>query len=215
MKWWMIVLFILFILIVLGSMILVPHNLAHNLILQYIYTLASWPLIILVLGLVLLIKFKEPISFWIRKFRFKTPQGYEIGPKPQPETKPIEEGKIKEFKEKWEKEKTQAKGYIEFIHFERIIRWMYRSQYHLLKDLKKTGSSSLSFSFLYYYEYQSQGGDKKYTVADYMGWVEKFCGFIKTEQENDKWLIKLTERGNFFIRYCDFMNYSENIFMPL
>jgi len=215
MKWWIILILILITLIVLGSVILVPHNPAHNLVLQYIYTLVSWPLIILILGLILLIKFKEPISEWIRWLTIKTPKVTLSRGTPQAETKSIEDGKIKEFKEKLEKEKTQTKGYIEFIHFERIIRWMYRSQYHLLKDLKKAGSSSLSFSVLYYYEYQSQGGDKKYTVADYMGWVEKFCGFIKTEQENDKWLIKLTERGNFFLRYCDFMNYSENTFIPL
>ena len=215
MKWWMIVLFILFILIVLGSMILVPHNPAHNLILQYIYTLVSWPLIILVLGLVLLIKFKEPISERIRTLLIKTPKGLIIGGTAQIEAKPIEEEKIEEFKKKLEEERKIKKGYMEIADFERIIRQIYRSQYRLLKELKSKGSVLHDRIIFYYFEFVNHGGNKDYEIASYENWLTNVVGLIKNNKKNDKWIMKLTDRGNSFVDFCKFMKYPENIFIPL
>lgn len=214
MKWWMIVLFILFILIVLCSMILVPHNPAHSLVLQYIYTLASWPLIILILGLVVLIKYKDPISEWIKNLLIKTPKGYEIGTSPQGEAKPLDEKEIRKVKKKLERETKSKKAYMEFVRFERIIRQMYSSQYRLLIDLKAKDSLPAVMALFYYNSYISQGGSKNYKESSYLGWLENVQGLIKTEIKENKYILKLTDRGVSFILYCGFMNYSENIFIP-
>lgn len=183
MKWWMIVLFILFILAVLGSMIIFPQNPAHNLILQYISTLASWPLIIFILGLVLLIKYKEPISEWIKTLFIKTPKGYVFGTTAQSETKPLEKGQLKEVKKKLIEQKRTIKSYTEFVHFERIIRQMYRSQYKLLKNLKVIGSIANDTAILYYYDFLSQGGNKDYKITSYMKWLRETIGLIKISRK--------------------------------
>jgi len=212
MKWWIILILISIALIVLGSMIIFPQNPAHNLVLQYIYTLVSWPLIILVLGLVLLIKFKEPISEWIKTFLVKTPKGYLYGAISQFETKPLKKGKLKEVKKILGEEIT---GYMELVHFERIIRMMYRSQFRLLEKLKAVGSLTPDKAFSYYHEFLKQGGNKDYTVSFYIDWLKNITGLIKINEKDDVPAAKLTERGNSFILYCNLMNYSENTFMPL
>jgi len=98
MKIWIILITIL---IIIASMIIFPGNPAHTLLLQYVSTLSTWPFVILIIGLVLLLNYKGPISERIKTLLIKT-KGLEISRTPQAEPKLPEERKLKEFTKKLE-----------------------------------------------------------------------------------------------------------------
>lgn len=219
MKVWI---FPILVLIVMALMIIFPQNPAHSLFLQYISTLSTWPFVILIIGLILLFKYKKSISDFIRKPpRIQTRKGDIIEWSSQGEAKPIEDIKIKEAETLLVKESQVKEGLLIAVNFERNIRYMYRSQFNLLKYLlmnKKMNINtpkSILASMFYQNDYLKSGGHPNYSVDLYLGWLDKFIGFITEEKVDNMIMIKLTEMGESFISYCNFMNYSEKDFIPI
>jgi hypothetical protein len=217
-KWW---LFLIFVLLLIVSIIVFPQNPAHELLLKYLSTFSSWPIVILILILVFFFTFKESISELIKRLKVKTPQGYEIGSQPQMEAKPFDRKELEELRGKYETEKKDMAGFFWIIiEFERTIRILYRSQFHMLKFLSasKTNKIEVKKAFIedYFYKniYLKGGGNLGYSFESYLNFL-KMGGYVIEELVNNISMIRITERGESFLNYCSISNYAENIFIPI
>jgi len=213
MKLWI---FLIFILIMLILIIVFPKNQAHDLFLHYISTIISWPAVILILSLAIFLIFKGPISEILRRGpEIEAGKGFKIKFPLQPEVKEmVEKTKIKEIKEKLEKEKRTTKGLSTIIDFERIIRSMYRSQFQLLKSLKGKGPMPLKEMMRSYFAFLGLGGSKEYRSESYFMWLVK-NELINFKIENGEYFTYLDNKGISFLNYCEILNYSEKEFIPL
>jgi len=209
MKVWIILILIFLILIV--PLIIFPTNPTHHLFLKYISTILTWPFVILILGITLLLKFKDPISELIKEIhlRYTTPRGnvFDLFPI-QSEIGKFNEDNIKDKLENTD-ESLKLELAIEMAGFERMIRYTYRSQFRLLKHLKGA-PVQVEVACNYYAEYLQSGGNKNCNLSQYLGWL-KISNFIKY----NKYTLSLTKRGSRFIDYCNVRGYSENEFIPL
>lgn len=217
-KWWI---FLVSILLFIVSIIVFPHNPAHELLLKYLSTLSPWPIAVLILVLVFFFTFKESISVLIKNLKVTTPQGYEIGSQLQMEAKPFNKKELEELGNKLETEKRDmASSFWMIIEFERTIRIMYRSQFMILKYLlarkndKINVQKDLIQGVFYTYIYLKGGGKPEYSFDAYLNFL-KMNGYIIEDQVNNISMIKITEKGETFLNYCSISNYTENTFIPL
>lgn len=201
---------ILLLIVLIGAIIVFPRHQAHSTFFEYLNIFFSWPFVILILGLILLFKFKESISERIRTSLIKTPN-FEVGVQPQRETKQLEEKELKEIRGKLEQKEEWIDAVHKLVDFERLLRYMYRSQLHLLRVLityEKGLPKSLIKSTFYKDLYLQSGGNSTYSFDAYLGWLRYFAKFITEENINGEVHIKLTGDGEFFVDYVNRMNYG-------
>lgn len=215
----------IWIIIILFSLLIVliaafPQNRAHELFLRYLSILSSWPIVILFLVLVFLFMFKESISELIIKLKVRTPQGYEFGSQLQMEAKPLDKTAIEEIKSKYEAEKKVISDFSwMIIEFEKMIRVLFMSQFMILKHLSasKINKVDVPKTFIEenYYKniYLREGGNPIYIFENYLNYL-KTTGTIVEEPANNILILRITLRGEIFLRYCAISNYTENIFIP-
>jgi len=202
---------ILLIIVLVGAIIVFPRHQAHSTFFEYLNIFFSWPFVILILGLILLFKFKGPISERIRTTLIRT-SNFEFTVQPQRETKQLEEKELKEIRGKLAQKKEVIEAVYKLVDFERILRYMFRSQLHLLKVLityEKGLPKSLIESTFYKGKYLQSGGNPNYSFDAYLGWLKYFARFITEEEINGVIHIKLTDDGKFFVDYFNLMNYGE------
>jgi len=214
-KRWLLFSLCIFVLIALIAVF--PRNPAHDQFLKYLSTFSSWPIVILILVLVFLFMFKESISKLIIKLKVRTPQGYEIGSQ---EAKPLDKTAIEEIKGKYEAEK---KGISDFfwmiIEFEKMIRVLFMSQFMILKNLSTSKINNVDVPKTFIEEniykniYLKEGGNPNYVFENYLNYL-KTTGTIVEEPANNILMLRITLKGEIFLRYCAISNYTENIFIP-
>jgi len=191
-------------LVLISSIILFPHNPSHALLRKYVAIFITWPGMLLIVGLILLIRFRYEIGYFITHIRLLTPKGFEIGIRQDQQLPPPDGLRVTL------QEATIAAMTV--VEFERNIRYMFRSQFHLLCELQEKGSLNILESSKYYYkEFLVLGGGPNYSVESYLGWLEKFCKYIERNKDN----FQLTELGKQFLYFIGIMKYSENEFKPL
>lgn len=204
--------FIILLLVVLaGSIIVFPQHQAHSTFFEYLNIFFSWPFVILILSLVLLLKYPDPISYRIRQSFFKKGD-IVLGVQPQRETKPLEEKELEEIRGRLAEEKEVKEAIFKLVDFERMLRYMYRSQLNLLRVLVsyvKGFPKALIENTAYKGQYLKLGGNPNYSFDAYLGWLIHFAKFVKEEKINGEVHIKLTEDGQFFVDYVNRMNYSQ------
>jgi hypothetical protein len=217
-KWW---LFLVFILLFIVSIIVFPHNPAHELLLKYLSTFSPWPIAVLILILVFFFTFKESISELIKGLKIKTPQGYEIGSQLQMEAKPFDKKEFEELRAKFETEKKDmVSSFGMLIEFERTIRILFRSQFLMMKFLSasKTIKFDVQKTYIkdYYYKniYLMNSGNPGYSFDSYLNFL-KMGGYILDEVVNNILMIRITDKGESFLLYCSLSNYTENMFISV
>src|SRR4030042_5421720 len=209
-----------FILIIMVSIIVFPHNPAHDLFLRYLSIISSWPIIILILILVLFFKFEPSIAAWIQKALIKLPQGVEIGAASQMASMIFNVEGLKQIEEKYAEEKKNIhQFYSALVDFERLIRFLYRSQFLLLKGIASTKPQSVmqkgvAEGVFYKQIYLKSAGNPQYTFDSYLNFL-KFNGLITEEADNITPVLRILPKAEMFLQYCFLMNYSDLAFIQL
>ncbi len=201
---------ILLLIVLVRAIIVFPQHQAHSTFFEYLNIFFSWPFVILILGLILLFKFEGPISERIRTSPIKTPN-FEIGVQPQWETKQLEEKELEEIRGNLVQKKEVIDAVHKLVVFERMLRYMYRSQFHLLKLLikyEKGLPKPLIKSTFYKGLYLQSGGNPIYSFDAYLGWLRYFGKLITEKKINGEIHIKLTRDGESFVNYVNRMNYG-------
>ncbi len=155
----------------------------------------SWPVAIVVLGLV----FREPISDFLRRIKSGRAFGVEfnaalrqadintdmIKPKTTPGT-----------------EVANSTELVSHLAFERIYNRTYGTQLLLLKSLQqKKVDGKMDFTPAdYYAEYLRRGGSPMYQMRDYVGFLVKL-ELIEYEAAEDPNQLGITEYGTKFLDY--------------
>lgn len=166
------------ILVFILSIMLFPSHKSHSLFQEYLKIIGLWPISIFLLILIFISKYKNSIESIIQNgFRFKTPY-VEFSTinqnSPEIQTDRIETQKTSLISHGSETEKIML---LKMVSFERIGRFMYRSQFLLLSFLGQPDSSlSLSICEKKFYKglYLANGGNKNYLFSLYINWLTDF-----------------------------------------
>ena len=242
MKNWIKYLFL--IVIILGPLayiIFFPASPANDILLKWV---SSWPVFVLIA----IFLFYEEIVKKIRELlKYEGPAGKAewVGQKDVKEADTTKiEGEIKDLLIKSEEvvkakekkiaavtgEKAGAAGakekqpkvdfdiFMKIRFFEVTIRYMFRSQFELLKHLSNVGSwpKAECYQLFYYQQYLKKFfGSEKYTFDQYLFWLTDTAMFVEETEVAKKKHLQLTERGKDFLNYCNSQAYTEFEFKPL
>lgn len=211
-----VVIFIILIIIlaVLLPSIIYPFSPAHNLIIKYLSLIFSLPVVILVLSIFFIFTFKEQIGAKIEDLiEARFPSTKLRWKEQQKKDEDIERKRVeKAIMEKLSEQENKIDILKNFCYFEEKIRYMYASQFSLLKEIKKEGKVYYLKIMYYYSVFLKRGGNKSYPISEYLGWLVGIK-FIEEYQKDNSYI--LTELGKGFLKYCKIREYSEKTFIPL
>lgn len=218
MMFWILSITVLIVLIIV-SIIFFPGHSAHLIFLEYLNRIITLPFAILTLGLILFFKFKEDISIFLRRPKsITTPWGkYEDLPS-QDSAEKIDESDWSRMSEEVFKDRKREDWWIITTTFEKIMRYMFRSQFHLLQMLEWTGKKiAIHDVKVHFYdmEYLKWGGNPTYSFEKYLDFLKLYAGFIKEEGEEKDRTITLIPPGILFLNFCKRMGYTDYEFKPL
>lgn len=177
--------------------------------------LTSWPVVVLILGVCFIIKFREAINNLIQRITKVYGVAIKAGIPPEQQTEKIEkslpsEEEIKKSVKKKDLEKVLLKGFIKLsneIKYERTFNMIYGSQIELLEYLSKKGTLGEKYINLRsFYNYSIKRWRSRFPtgtppkIISYFGFLEKM-GYIKYLGKGDKRIVKITPHGNDFISY--------------
>lgn len=214
-------LIIIIFVVVPSLIILFPYNSAHDLFLEYlsvIAKIASWPLAILILVSIFIVLFFDQIAqkildiTGIDLFRGKVEmrkdqnvakpiESEEMG---TPATRAIESRDLERILEASRK----------FIGYERINKWIYKSQYQALRYLQTMKVANVKvpkelINNLFYKEvYLKTGGNKSYVFDLYLNFLLSW-NLIRLFSEGELDLVEITDDGINFIEYFISQGFSE------
>ena len=226
--------YLLLLVIILGPLahiIIFPSSPANDLMLKWV---TSWPFFILI-GIFL---FYEEVARKIRdllklegpglKTEFTQPKDIE-----EKDTKKLKEIKKDLFVKTKEVVKTEDKTEVaeakekmpsfdvDFLlkiqFFERTMRYMFRSQFGLLKYLNAvvTWPKALCYELFYHRQYlKKYNGSPEYTFDQYFSWLADVINFVEEVVVDKKRLLQLTKRGKDFLLFCGINRYTEQEFAP-
>lgn len=182
-----------------------------EIILKYLQVILGWPVVALILGVIFLKWFKDPISDFFRrvvrgeaygvKIEASSPseQRKEVKEIPQPQTYDQIEKYIKDHP------KEVIKEYLRLLNgywFERAFNIIYGTQMDLLEYLSTKGTKGENYINLvsFYNEFVKRSGLASTQMADYLGFL-KDMRFIEFVEENKTWSVKITAYGVDFLSY--------------
>lgn len=182
-----------------------------EIILKYLQVILAWPVVALILGVIFLKWFKDPISDFFRrvvrgeaygvKIEASSPseQRKEVKEIPQPQTHDQIEKYIKDHP------KEVIKEYLRLLNgywFERAFNIIYGTQMDLLEYLSTKGTKGENYINLvsFYNEFVKRSGLASTQMADYLGFL-KDMRFIEFVEENKAWSVKITAYGVDFLSY--------------
>ena len=182
-----------------------------EIILKYLQVILGWPVVALILGIIFLKWFKDPISDFFRrvvrgeaygvKIEASSPseQRKEVKEIPQPQTQDQIEKYIKDHP------KEIIKEYLKLLNgywFERAFNIIYGTQMDLLEYLSTKGTKGENYINLvsFYNEFVKRSGLASTQMADYLGFL-KDMRFVEFVEENKAWSVKITAYGVDFLSY--------------
>ncbi len=182
-----------------------------EIILKYLQVILGWPVVALILGIIFLKWFKDPISDFFRrvvrgeaygvKIEASSPseQRKEVKEIPQPQTHDQIEKYIKDHP------KEVITEYLRLLNgywFERAFNIIYGTQMDLLEYLSTKGTKGENYINLvsFYNEFVKRSGLASTQMADYLGFL-KDMRFIEFVEENKTWSVKITAYGVDFLSY--------------
>lgn len=202
---WLRILLVIPLAAILAAIIFAPLHPSHVLVRQYLSIFLSWPAVALSLGLIFLLNYRDTINFCLKKLLIKTPGGYQIRID-QGDAVPPDKGVPPE---------ELLKPIVFWWASEWLIRYMFRSQFCLLKAIEQKGMLSLSGMMAFYNEYLSLGGNPDYKKEEYIGWLTEKMRLIEMRPLGSEVGYYLTELGLNFLDYCRQKKYLEGEFRPL
>lgn len=182
-----------------------------EIILKYLQVILGWPVVALILGVIFLKWFKDPISDFFRrvvrgeaygvKIEASSPseQRKEVKEIPQPQTHDQIEKYIKD------RPKEVIKEHLRLLNgywFERAFNIIYGTQMDLLEYLSTKGTKGENYINIvsFYNEFVKRSGLASTQMADYLGFL-KDMRFIEFVEENKAWSVKITAYGVDFLSY--------------
>jgi hypothetical protein len=190
---------------ILAAIILAPLHPSHALVRQYLSIFLSWPAVALTLGLIFLLNYWDTIDYCLKKLFIKTPGGYQIKID-QGDAVPPDKGVPQE---------ELLKPIVFWWASEWLIRYMFRSQFRLLRAIEQKGMLSLLDVNTFYNDYLSLGGSSNYRIDEYIGWLSDKMRLIEKKSVGPEVGYYLTEVGSNFLDYCRQKKYLESEFRPL
>ena len=182
-----------------------------EIIFQYFQLFLGWPVIILILGIIFLKWFKEPISDFFRRLvkgeaygvriEASSPLGQQKEATQPPQLRTQDE--IKEYvKENPERVIKEYARLLREYWFERIFNLIFGTQIELLEYLSKKGSDGDKYVNLtgFYTKFVMRAGSASYQIGDYFGFLK---GMRLTEYagEGSELSVKITPFGVDFLFY--------------
>lgn len=207
-----------------------PESRIHDTLLRYFSTVLSWPFVLFIFILLLFLRHRQALDEVIKSGVSLKRGETEIQIKGQQLSLKAEDGaSIEDLKGRIIEidQKLQAqlgKPEKDWVHlfaawvFERQIRYMYQSQYNLIKFLKQVGSWPLAQCYEIFYKQQyliKFKGNPSYTFDSYLNFLAKGTLFVEVKLIENSNSLLLTPLGIAFIDYCDSMKYSEAEFVRL
>ena len=214
-----------------GAIVLIlmfPEHEGHNMLLRYLSLLLSWPVVVFVLIIIISFIFKEPIEAILSRLtKIKVGQSGAEFTQPQPAKDTIIKkediklpSKVQKGAEKpytsddFKNLQNQIALFQKIVTFERIVRYIYRSQVQLLKALKNNSPMSFKIAIRNYFLFLSRGGKENYTAGSYITWLKSW-GLIDFEFVGPEYMISLTPHGDAFLTHCNISNYTDMEFTNL
>jgi hypothetical protein len=210
-------LILLLILAWLFFVIVFPHNHSHELLLRYIFIFNNWSFAILVLGIFLLSRLGPTIIELIRSGVHVKKGDLEVqflGPR---EARPELPEKVVGVPQD-ESNARKLENCLRNAYFERLIRYLFRSQYNLLLFLKRAGPWPMPHCYEAFYKQQyiqKFGGNRDYGPDKYFDFLTDQIQFIKIVSKDNINNYALTPMGEIFIDYCRDMLYQDTEFKAL
>jgi len=182
-----------------------------EIILQYLQVILGWPVVALILGVIFLKWFKEPISDFFRRVVRGEAYGVRIeASSPSEQRKDIKETPQLQTQDQIEKyikdnPKEVIKEYVRLLNgywFERTFNIIYGTQMDLLEYLSIKGTKGENYINLvgFYNEFVKRSGLSSTQMADYLGFL-KDMRFIEFVEEDKAWNVKITAYGVDFLSY--------------
>ncbi len=183
-----------------------------ELVLRYIQTLLSWPVVCLILGLVALALFREPMSDFLR--RMVRGEGYGVrfeAANPSQQRKGVKETTIKQQTEdgleRYIKENPAdvVREYFRLYNgflFERAYNLIYGTQLQILDFLSTRGNKGEKYVNLlpYYNEFLKRSGLHSTQMADYLGFLRDM-NFMEYVADGTDQRATITPLGVDFLSY--------------
>lgn len=182
-----------------------------EIILELFRVFLSWPVMILVLGLIFFCKFKDSISDFLRRvtkvgtpsvgIEATSPSKQREKAKENPPAKPLDEIEtyIKDNpKEAIDNYLRVWNGYV----FERTFNLIYGTQIGLIEHLSKKGDKGDKYINLinFYNDFVGRSGYASVQMAHYLGFL-KDSGYITYEGEGSELSVKIMPYGIDFLSY--------------
>lgn len=188
-----------------------------NMTLEYLKVFLSWPVVVLILGLLFIYLFKVQITNLLSrvtegeaygmKFKANSPQDSAV----TNDTKQVipENDAIKWVTEHPEQAIEEYTRVSNSYKWERAMNFIYGTQVDLLDHLATQGGQGELYVNLVYFhaEHQKRAGNANYQMPDYLNFLQLF-GFISSEGNDSDLKVKITPYGLSFLSYIK-ANYSD------
>ena len=182
-----------------------------KIVLDYLQTFLSWPVVSAIVIIYFLKLFKEPLSDFFRRMIKGQVYGVALeASSPSEQRKEIKEGKIPQSQEAIEKyiqenPKEVIKEYLRILQsywFERAYNLIYGTQISLLEHLSTKGEDGEYYVnlFSFYKEFQDRSQLFSTQMADYIGFLQDMK-FIEYAGEGSNLKVKITPFGIDFLSY--------------
>ena len=181
-----------------------------KIILEYLQVILGWPVVTLILGVIFLKWFKDPISDFFRRVVRGEAYGVRIeasSPSEQREeikdTPQLPQDQIEKYIKDNPKEVIVEYGrLLNGYRFERAFNIIYGTQMDLLEYLSTKGTAGENYINLvsFYNEFVKRSGLSSTQMADYLGFL-KDMRFIELAEQNKVWNVKISAYGVDFLSY--------------
>lgn len=182
-----------------------------KIILQYFRVVLGWPVIILILGIIFLKWFKEPISDFFRRIVRGEAYGVRIEAsnplEQQKEAKQTSQPQSHDEIERYVKDNPTkvVEEYVKLLSkywFERIFNLIFGTQIELLEYLSKKGNDGDKYVNLmgFYSKFVMRAGSASYQIGDYFGFL-KAMRVIEYVGRGSELSVKITPFGVNFLSY--------------
>lgn len=149
--------------------IIFPQHSSHRLFQKYLNIFTAWPIVIFIIVLIVISKFKDPIADLIRKPHTYISKG---GAKLMLEQQDSNtQNWISTIKVISQKHGEQLQFLLKACFFERFIRYTFSTQYRLLLAIEISPISPADAYFRFYEDYLLKGGSMDYKFDLYKNWL--------------------------------------------